>query len=139
MTDEAGREPDGTEDEHEPTITYLPTETVVSSGAVEERVKGAFGFALVVERGPHAGMAYILAPGKTTIGRATDRSIFLDDVTVSRHHAYCTFEEETLVIEDEGSTNGTYVNLERVDRAELRPGDEIIIGKYHLIVARGDG
>lgn len=123
--------------DHDPTIAYQP-------GALEEdaegpRIEGAFRFALVVERGPQAGLAYILAPGKTTIGRSTDANIFFDDVTVSRRHASVIADGDALTIADDGSLNGTYVNGERVDEADLKPGDEVIVGKYHLVVARGDG
>jgi pSer/pThr/pTyr-binding forkhead associated (FHA) protein len=46
---------------------------------------------------------------------------------------------EALTVEDAGSTNGTYVNGERVDSERLAPGDEVLIGRFHLIVAHGDG
>lgn len=127
---------DGSRD-HDPTIAYQPE--LVADDGPEPRVAGAFMFALVIERGPRAGLSYILAPGRTTIGRSTDANIFLDDVTVSRRHASVVSEGYSLSVADEGSLNGTYVNGERVDRAELQPGDEVIIGKYHLVVARGDG
>ena len=41
------------------------------------------------------------------------------------------------MIEDLGSTNGTYVNRDRVDVAVLAPGDEVIVGRFHLVVALG--
>ncbi len=129
--------PEGVEVEHEPTISFLP-DVAEHPTAAEERLHGAFGYALVVEKGPRAGMAYVLAPGKTTVGRSPDAGIFLDDVTVSRHHAHFEVDTGRLRVVDEGSTNGTYVNRTRVDDAALEPGDEVIIGKYHLIVARGD-
>jgi pSer/pThr/pTyr-binding forkhead associated (FHA) protein len=44
---------------------------------------------------------------------------------------------DELTIEDSGSTNGTYVNDDRIDSAKLEPGDEVLIGRFHLIVARG--
>jgi len=124
--------------EHEPTISYIPPGEVPVGADPSERLRGAFWYALVVERGPRAGMAYVLAPGITTVGRDTQSDIFLDDVTVSRYHARVTVEDDTLTVEDVGSTNGTYVNSERTDGVRLKPGDEVIIGKYHLIVARGD-
>lgn len=124
--------------DHDPTIAYHP-EAADSQAGSEPRVKGAFGYALVIERGPRAGMTYILAPGTTTVGRSEEANIFLDDITVSRKQARLQLEGDTLVIEDVGSTNGTYVNGVRTDRAELQPGDEVILGKYHLILARGDG
>jgi pSer/pThr/pTyr-binding forkhead associated (FHA) protein len=43
-----------------------------------------------------------------------------------------------LTVEDSGSTNGTYVNDERVDSIELSPGDEVLVGRFHFVVARGD-
>jgi pSer/pThr/pTyr-binding forkhead associated (FHA) protein len=58
---------------------------------------------------------------------------------VAREHARFTVDEEGLIVEDLRSTNGTYVNAERQDRARLQPGDEVIIGKFHLVVAGGHG
>ena len=67
-----------------------------------------------------------------------DSDIFLDDVTVSRDHCRLTVDEQGILLEDLGSTNGTYVNGDRVDRAALKPGDEVIIGRFHMLVALGD-
>ena len=72
-------------------------------------------------------------------GRSNDVAIFLGDVTVSRHHARFFVDEEGLTVEDLRSTNGTYVNAERHDKCRLMPGDEVIIGKFHLVVAGGHG
>ena len=41
-------------------------------------------------------------------------------------------------MEDSGSTNGTYVNDDRVDQADLEPGDEVMVGRFHFVVAHGD-
>ncbi len=83
-------------------------------------------------------MTFVLANGVTTVGRHPDSDIFLDDVTVSRHHCRFTASGEGLTVEDSGSTNGTYVNDARVDSAPLLPGDEVLIGRFHLLVAHGD-
>ena len=133
-----GEHPDDTSVDHDPTVAYEPPieREKAGSGA---RVAGSFRYALVVERGPRAGLTYVLGEGDTLAGRADDVAIFLGDVTVSRHHARFLVDESGLSMEDLGSTNGTYVNLERVDRSALEPGDEVIIGKFHLIVVRGDG
>jgi pSer/pThr/pTyr-binding forkhead associated (FHA) protein len=80
----------------------------------------------------------VLPEGVTTAGRDPESGIFLEDITVSRHHARFIVDEGTLVVEDLGSTNGTYVNGERNDRAELQRNDEVFIGKFRLLVARGD-
>ena len=123
--------------EHEPTVTYTP---ITNEPAVADSplVAGAFGFALVVERGPRAGLTYVLPEGVTTAGRDPDSGIFLGDVTVSRAHARFIVQDGRLVVEDLGSTNGTYVNGERSDRTELFPHDEVFIGKFRMIVAGGD-
>ena len=123
--------------EHEPTIIYKPTGES-ASGASGSSVAGAFGWALTVETGPQAGLTYVLGPGETLVGRGGDCDIFLGDVTVSRHHAKLSVEDDALSIEDLGSTNGTYVNGSRADASDLDAGDELIVGKFHLIVARGD-
>jgi pSer/pThr/pTyr-binding forkhead associated (FHA) protein len=83
-------------------------------------------------------MTFILANGVTTVGRHPESDIFLDDVTVSRHHCRLSAVGDQLTIEDSGSTNGTYVNDDRIDSAKLSPGDEVLIGRFHLIVARGE-
>lgn len=127
--------------EHEPTVTFVPVSPTAHPALSPEEaahVEGVVGYALVVERGPRAGMAWLVRDGVTTVGRHPDSDIFLDDITVSRHHCRFLLDGSELEVEDSGSTNGTYVNGERVDRAVLRPGDEVIIGKFHLIVALGD-
>ena len=43
------------------------------------------------------------------------------------------------LIQDAGSTNGSYVNDQRVESTSLAPGDRLLIGKFHLVVAHGDG
>ena len=51
---------------------------------------------------------------------------------MSRKHAVLTKDGERWEIEDQGSLNGTFVNRERVETADLASGDEIQIGKYRL-------
>lgn len=67
-----------------------------------------------------------------SVGRAQDQDIFIDDVTVSRHHAEISRGERSYRIKDAGSLNGTYVNRVRVDSVDLRNGDEIQIGKFRF-------
>ena len=133
----SGEHPDETRTDHDPTVAYEPPIRREPTGA-GARIGGNFRYALVVERGPQAGLTYVLGDGETYAGRADDVEIFLGDITVSRRHARFTAGPDGLEVEDLGSTNGTYVNLERLDRTSLAPGDEVIIGKFHLIVVRGD-
>lgn len=123
----------------EKTIFYDPDAGTADVGEVVGRLEGAFRYALVVERGPRAGLTYVLGDGETIAGRSDDVQIFLGDVTVSRQHARFLVDDDGLTVEDLRSTNGTYVNAERQDKAQLRPGDEVIIGKFHLVVAGGHG
>lgn len=82
--------------------------------------------------GGRAGETYPLRSERVTIGRNPDAAIFLDDVTVSRNHAIVTREGGDVVIVDQGSLNGTFVNRHRNERTTLKDGDEIQIGKYKL-------
>jgi pSer/pThr/pTyr-binding forkhead associated (FHA) protein len=72
------------------------------------------------------------------VGRHPESDIFLNDVTVSRHHCRFVVTGDKLRVEDSGSTNGTYVNEQRVDSAELHAGDEVLVGRFHFLVAHGD-
>jgi Inner membrane component of T3SS, cytoplasmic domain len=127
--------------ETDPTVTFLPmTEREGHPLTREEaaHVEGLEGYALVVGKGPSMGVTYLLREGNTTVGRHPESDIFLNDVTVSRHHCRFVVTPDSISIEDSGSTNGTYVNDERVDAAELHAGDEVLIGRFHFFLAHGD-
>ena len=145
MSDETGRERDESnpqvEVETDPTIVYLPLQDRSDHPLTKDEashVEGVRGYALVVERGPRAGLTFLLSKDNVTVGRHPESDIFLNDVTVSRHHCRFVVDDSKLVVEDSGSTNGTYVNDERVDRSELVPGDEVLIGRFHFVVAHGE-
>lgn len=131
----------GAEMESDPTVVYLPLDDRREhplTPAEAEQVEGIRGFALVVEQGPRSGMTFVLNPGVTTVGRHPDSDIFLDDVTVSRHHCRFVVEGGELTVEDSGSTNGTYVNDSRVDSSQLGAADEVLVGRFHFLVVHGD-
>lgn len=96
---------------------------------------------LVVERGPGEGARYLLDQEVVTVGRHPNSDIFLDDITVSRHHVKFLREGEGWQVADQNSLNGTYVNRTLVDgQAPLRQGDEVQIGKFRMVFfASGDG
>lgn len=145
MTEERGSEhqepkPE-VEVETDPTVLYVPLSDRAEHPLPPEEaahVEGLSGYALVVERGPRSGMTYLLRSGNTTVGRHPESDIFLNDVTVSRHHCRFVVTGEGLSLEDSGSTNGTYVNDDRVDQTALSPGDEVMVGRFHFVVAHGD-
>ncbi len=72
-----------------------------------------------------------------TIGRAAECDLVLDSPLVSRHHARLERSGPTHVLIDLGSTNGTYVNSQRIDRAELQAGDVVQIGPYRFTYQPG--
>ena len=94
---------------------------------------------LVVHRGPGEGQEYILdeSVGVLRIGRSPDCEIFLDDVTVSRHHAELRHGAEGWSVRDVGSLNGTYVNRARTEDQRLAGGDEVQIGKFRFVFLLG--
>jgi len=69
-----------------------------------------------------------------TIGRAPDNDIPIDNLAVSNYHARVYVEAGSLVVEDLNSLNGSFLNDIRVERAMLKDGDIILIGKHHVIV-----
>jgi pSer/pThr/pTyr-binding forkhead associated (FHA) protein len=92
--------------------------------------------ALIITRGPGAGSRFLL-DAETRIGRHPEAHILLDDVTVSRRHALVTLVDEHAVLTDQASLNGTYVAGERVDSHVLSDGDEVQIGRFHLLYREG--
>jgi pSer/pThr/pTyr-binding forkhead associated (FHA) protein len=63
------------------------------------------------------------------IGRSSSCQIVIGEPTVSRHHARLRSRDGRWVLQDLGSTNGTYLNGRRVGRCELRPGDLVLLGE----------
>ncbi|HYB38244.1 MAG TPA: FHA domain-containing protein [Mycobacterium sp.] len=103
----------------------------VELGGVEGLPSGSA--VLVVKRGPNAGSRFLLDQPVTSAGRHAGSDIYLDDVTVSRRHAEFRRENGEFRVVDIGSLNGTYVNSKPVASAALANGDEIVIGKFHLV------
>jgi len=72
---------------------------------------------------------YPLEPPKVVVGRSRSCDIRFREDTVSRLHAAFVFDEQGLVLEDLGSSNGTFLNGQRVlSRERLRPGDQVRFG-----------
>lgn len=94
---------------------------------------------LVVHRGPGEGTEFVLpaTADVVTVGRSPESGIFLDDVTVSRHHAEFRHGAEGWSVQDIGSLNGTYVNRVRVDDQHLGGGDEVQVGKFRFVFLLG--
>ena len=82
--------------------------------------------------------SWLLTNGIHKIGRLNDKEIILDDVTVSRNHAFISVDDDILLITDEDSTNGIFVNGELTKESKLYSGSRIQIGKYFLIISSVD-
>ena len=95
---------------------------------------------LIIRAGAEAGLRFGLDADLTRLGRHPDSEIHLDDITVSRRHAEIHRTADGYMVADSGSLNGTYVNQERVERTQLRHGDELQVGKFRLVFfERHDG
>ena len=92
---------------------------------------------LLVLKGPGTGARYLLDTNQTKIGRDTNNDIHLDDITVSRSHAMIS-KNSGYSIKDLGSLNGTYINAISMKESNIKAGDEIQIGKYHLTLFVGE-
>ena len=88
---------------------------------------------ILIARGANKGSRFLITSEGVVIGRSSDCSIFLDDVTVSRTHAKISKQGKRFVLNDEGSLNGTYINNISITEHELVSGDEFQVGKFHLL------
>jgi ABC transport system ATP-binding/permease protein len=87
---------------------------------------------LTVEQGLPPGTTFTLAQLPAVIGRATRAEIVIDDRRISRLHARISRREDGFILEDMGSSNGVFVNGERITSAfQLRSGDQIGLGSHH--------
>ena len=107
------------------------TETEVGLNSLPSDVS-----AVVVVKGPSAGERFLLlgeSGATVSVGRSSDTDIFLDDVTVSRHHGVFIRQATGWDFADNGSLNGTYLNGARIDSAPLTDGDLLIIGRFTFL------
>ncbi len=87
-------------------------------------------FQFVMRAGPNAGKIYPLEGEEITIGRETVNQVAINDAEVSRKHARLTLHGTAYVLQDLGSTNGTFVNGQRVTATQvLNPGDTVSFGE----------
>jgi len=93
---------------------------------------------LFVIQGRNRGSRYDLTnhEGAMSIGRESGNFVQLDDNEVSRRHAEIRRVGETFVVGDLKSSNGTWLNSRKIERAELSSGDQIQLGRTILVYAR---
>jgi hypothetical protein len=88
---------------------------------------------LIIVEGALSGTIVPLGTSPIVIGRAPDATIVLDDDFVSTHHARLTPNGNHWIVEDLGSTNGTWIDKNRVSTPTVfRPGTQLRIGKTSM-------
>ena len=95
-------------------------------------------FSLAAISGTDAGKTFPVVKPRMVIGR-TGADVNLSDAEISRNHAAVEFEEETVTLVDLGSTNGTFVDGQRIDTAPLSNYGEFEIGGTTLMLIVTDG
>ena len=92
-------------------------------------------YQLIMRSGPTPGAAYTLEGDQITIGRDSTNGIAINDAEISRRHARLTFQGGKYILEDLGSTNGTFVNGQRLAGPRvLKPGEVISFGEQIVLV-----
>jgi diguanylate cyclase (GGDEF)-like protein len=111
----------------------MPTEretviTVVAKG-LDDRAAPTGQACLVVFYGQNIGKRHFLDHTELVVGRSDSANIQVEQESVSRQHAKFVTREGRTVVYDLGSTNGTFINDERIHDAELRDGDLVRVGQ----------
>jgi hypothetical protein len=88
---------------------------------------------LVVLAGVSAGEMFKLQKDRTVVGRGPTVGVRLNDEGVSREHCAFVRDGEKMIVEDTGSTNGTFCNGIKIDRRELVDGDKIMVGSSTIL------
>jgi len=87
-------------------------------------------YQLVMRSGPNPGKTYPLNKNEISIGRDTTNDVIINDAEVSRKHAHIVSQGGGFVLEDLGSTNGTFVDGQRLmGPHQLRSGEMIMLGE----------
>lgn len=87
---------------------------------------------LVVLSPEQKGRSYELKVDKTTIGRVEDNTFQITDPSVSSHHCEVLLRGADVVIKDLNSTNGSFINGEKISESVLKPGQTLRLGQIEL-------
>src|SRR5689334_25306844 len=112
-------------------IAPIPSNTVFGTRARTDRL-GVQQYHLVLVNTEGAGTKYALATDEVRIGKAPDNDVVIDHPTVSRNHLVVRRQGDRFLVEDLGSTNGTFIDGAQVREAYLRPGALLEVGDVKL-------
>jgi DNA-binding NtrC family response regulator len=110
----------------------IPTHTVLGARAQGEQRLAAQQFHLVLLDTERAGSVFPLTRESLRVGKAQDNDIVIDHPTVSRNHAVVSRQGDRFLVQDLGSTNGTFLDGAQVREAFLRPGALLEVGDVRL-------
>ena len=85
-----------------------------------------------------AGRTYELKTETTTVGRVSGNTFEIPEASVSSHHAEIVLKGSDVLIRDLNSTNGTFINGDRITEAVLKPGEILRFGTIELRIDSGD-
>jgi predicted component of type VI protein secretion system len=92
-------------------------------------------FQLVMRSGPTPGVIFPLEGDQLIIGRDASNGVAINDAEISRKHSRLSFQGGKYVLEDLGSTNGTFVNGQRLaGPVVLKPGDVVSLGEQIVLM-----
>ena len=92
-------------------------------------------FQFVMRSGPTPGATYSLEGDQIVIGRDSSNGVVINDSEISRKHSRLTFQGGKYVLEDLGSTNGTFVNGQRLaGPVVLKSGDVVSLGEQIVLM-----
>jgi hypothetical protein len=84
------------------------------------------------------GRTYELKGDKTTVGRVSDNAFEIPEASVSSHHCELTLRGNDLFVKDLGSTNGTFINGDKIEEGILKPGQILRVGMIEMRLETGD-
>ena len=92
---------------------------------------------LVILNQGMTGRTFELIVERTTVGRVEDNAFQIADGSVSSHHAEILLHGGDIIVKDLNSTNGTFINNEKISESVLRPGQTLRLGQVELKIDDG--
>jgi pSer/pThr/pTyr-binding forkhead associated (FHA) protein len=92
---------------------------------------------LVILNQGMTGRTFELTVERTTVGRVEDNAFQIADGSVSSHHAEIILRGEDIIVRDLNSTNGSYINNEKITEMVLKPGQTLRFGQVELKIDDG--
>jgi pSer/pThr/pTyr-binding forkhead associated (FHA) protein len=99
----------------------------------------SMNYRIIIQTGPDQGKEIVLDKPDLGIGRDGHNEIVINDAEISRYHAHLFLGEKGYLVEDKGSTNGTFVNTKRITEPTLlKNNDIVLLGENISFVFEGD-